>query len=692
LRRYLTLFALSTLTLNAFGQDTSVFLNQVEVKAFDFNTSISKSPVPIAIIDSTTLNLFESSSILEGLNLVSGVKMESRGAGGSRRISIRGSSLRSPFGVRNIKVYYNDLPFSEADNSTALELIDAGDINSIEVIKGPQGSFYGAGLGGTMLVSSGQIVGVKSPFLVNFSSTIGSYGYLREHVGLSKSWNKIGFSLNFTDQKLTGYRAQEGNSKEQFNAHLALKPLKNHTLSFHSIYFDGHWELPGSIDSITAATSPRESNQYSIDHNAAVYRKWFKNGAVLKGDLSPKLNYSLAFTKTNSTKLNPYGTSRFFQGLKDETLDGYATRSVLNYTTNAQSKTLNLSVGYETANDNENFEEYVNDFGKKGALKIDEKTTNSQRFVFSSLKIRDENLLVEIGLSLNSYDLELLNQLDTNGNPKQEIYNSTNVLLPHFAISYKFKHQVYAFGTVAKGISLPTLFELRTFNGGLNNSLVPENGINYELGVRKKIGKNTLIQLSGYQNDIDNAIIFANDDVGIPTYSNAGNVVFKGIELSVSGFEKINSQIVNGFSYQLTSAVQDYHFVDYVETNENSGQQTALDGNKVPGVSNNTLSAALGLINPTGLTISSGVYYYGKQALTNNNSHFADAYTLVNVSVGYSQKLLKNKMTLNAKVGVNNLFNTNYSSFYQLNAVRDKYYNPSAEINYFGNLGLSYNF
>ncbi|MFT6815884.1 MAG: iron complex outermembrane receptor protein [Sphingobacteriales bacterium] len=88
----------------------------------------------------------------------------------------------------------------------------------------------------------------------------------------------------------------------------------------------------------------------------------------------------------------------------------------------------------------------------------------------------------------------------------------------------------------------------------------------------------------------------------------------------------------------------------------------------------------------------SGVYYYGKQALTNNNSHFADAYTLVNVSIGYSQKLLKNKMALNTKVGVNNLFNTNYSSFYQLNAVRDKYYNPSAGINYYGNLGLSYNF
>ena len=79
--------------------------------------------------------------------------MEERSPG-SFRLAIRGSSLRSPFGVRNVKVYWNGIPFTDAGGNTYLNLFDFNSIANIEVIKGPGGSMYGAGTGGVVLLES----------------------------------------------------------------------------------------------------------------------------------------------------------------------------------------------------------------------------------------------------------------------------------------------------------------------------------------------------------------------------------------------------------------------------------------------------------------------------------------------------------------------------------------------------------
>ena len=79
--------------------------------------------------------------MLPAVNLVPGVRMEERSPG-SFRLSVRGSLLRSPFGVRNIKVYWNDIPFTDAGGNTYFNLVDPNSIRQIEILKGP-GSSWG---------------------------------------------------------------------------------------------------------------------------------------------------------------------------------------------------------------------------------------------------------------------------------------------------------------------------------------------------------------------------------------------------------------------------------------------------------------------------------------------------------------------------------------------------------------------
>src|SRR5690606_10740693 len=86
---------------------------------------------------------------LPAMNTVPGVRMEERSPG-SYRLSIRGSLLRSPFGIRNVKIYMDEMPLTDAGGNTYLNLADPGSIQSAEILKGPDGSLFGANSGGVI--------------------------------------------------------------------------------------------------------------------------------------------------------------------------------------------------------------------------------------------------------------------------------------------------------------------------------------------------------------------------------------------------------------------------------------------------------------------------------------------------------------------------------------------------------------
>lgn len=106
----------------------------VEITAFATRQKILESPGPVALLQNAELNRFSGSSLVSAVSTVPGVRLEER-APGSYRISIRGSTLRAPFGVRNVKVYLNNIPFTEANGNTFLNLLDPAIIGSVEILK-----------------------------------------------------------------------------------------------------------------------------------------------------------------------------------------------------------------------------------------------------------------------------------------------------------------------------------------------------------------------------------------------------------------------------------------------------------------------------------------------------------------------------------------------------------------------------
>ena len=74
-------------------------LEDVVVKGYEQNRRLSETAGAVGVVSQKKFDVFGSASVLPAINTVPGVRMEERYPG-SYRLNIRGSSLRSPFGVR----------------------------------------------------------------------------------------------------------------------------------------------------------------------------------------------------------------------------------------------------------------------------------------------------------------------------------------------------------------------------------------------------------------------------------------------------------------------------------------------------------------------------------------------------------------------------------------------------------------
>ncbi|HLO80837.1 MAG TPA: Plug domain-containing protein, partial [Chitinophagaceae bacterium] len=110
-------------SLPMIAQDSILSMSNIEVRGFETRTSQVRVPASISTITNRDLQRFSNTSLVPVFNTVAGVRMEERSPG-SYRLSIRGSLLRSPFGVRNVKVYWKDIPLTDAGGNTYLNLVD----------------------------------------------------------------------------------------------------------------------------------------------------------------------------------------------------------------------------------------------------------------------------------------------------------------------------------------------------------------------------------------------------------------------------------------------------------------------------------------------------------------------------------------------------------------------------------------
>jgi iron complex outermembrane receptor protein len=662
--------------------DTTKTLKEVVIRPYFSPQPLMRATGAIGLIDGRTLQQQSSSSLLPAVNTSPGVRMEERSPG-SYRLSIRGSLLRSPFGIRNVKIYFDEFPLTDAGGNSYLNALDLSAIGQIQILKGPQSSIYGANSGGVVLLQSAD--NIQAP-TTSLKLEGGSYGAFHEHITLNNDWNKYHLSITQAYQSSDGYRDHSAMKRKYFQIAQKLDYTSSANLQALFFYSDLNYQTPGGLTATQMATNPRASRpaagaiHSAAEQQAGILSKMLFGGISNTWQLSRHLKHVASVFSNYTDFKNPFITN--YEHRKEFTL-GF--RTYLQYEANADDINYAVNVGFEgsgTASDDDNFD---NAFGTPAAVQASDKLKASSNFAFAHLNIDlYKKLLIELSASANLYKFNY-ERLAPIAVGKQT--NSFDVqFMPRLALSYLIDPSFSLRASVSKGYSPPTLAEIRATNNIVNVNLQPESGWNYETGIRYQTLNNRLfIDLTGFYYHLNNAIVRRVNENDTEFFINSGGTKQYGLESSVMTIilPYANSRFIKGLQLRNAYTYSHFKFSNYLNgTNDYSG-------NDLTGVPKHTITSSINVQFPASLYFFLQHNYTATIPLNDANSVYAKRYNLVQAKVGYTGLKL-NKSSFEIYSGVDNLFNVKYSLGNDLNAAGGRYFNPAAGRNFYA--GLSYRF
>lgn len=651
-----------------------------------------------SLVKQDAFSLSDQSSMITGINLVPGVKMDQRGPGGSARLSVRGSLLRSTFGMRGIKTYWEDLPISSPDGTTPIELFDPWVIGSLEIAKGPAGG-SGIGTAGVFKLNGWRLNHPHFPrkwFEVNLEG--GSWGYQRMGARLHIRNPKNYYTAEYVRQRVKGYREQEANGKD------LLKLSANHSLgeklNLNSwiMAYRGYWELPGALDSLSMASDPRQAVPASVDANAGIIRDRLLGGVTLKYPLKGQERIlSGGILGQITQKENPYGTTPVTSGYKMENGGNWA--AVVRYQANSGAArpvpflrklwgpmvTTSNWFQAEWQLETNHLKDHENLAGSPGALQVDDRTNSYTGMVGAGY-----DLIFSKGWRIGTkahgqylrYNIQDLFSSDTINYSGNTTYPTQ--FLPAATLRFPLFHRMSMSFIFQTGFSPPANWEIAPPEGIRNNSLKPEKAQSFEVGYHLPLWKEKVrFDAFAYQQTTQGFIQQQRNPAGLPYFANIGKVVQRGLEAKLV-YNSDGAIMENPRKYFLLGlAVQDFRKI------ESAGSQTFQSGNRLVGVPFFSASMAGVIWLKRKFSVSINANTYSRIPLNDEFTHFAKAYTLLGSTLRYRKGLYgKGRGRLEPYLGGSNLLNMRYSSFLNLNAFGDKFYNPSPTRSFFA--GISF--
>jgi len=659
--------------------DTLQELAEVAVQGYLSRQPLLQTPASVGILTTAQLRSHTQGTLLPALNLVPGVRMEERSPG-SYRLSLRGSLLRSPFGVRNVKVYINEFPLTDAGGNTYLNLLDPTAIERVEVLRGPDGSLFGANSGGVVLLDLNGRQADSSRAALGLSG--GSFGLLHQHAGLQLAGKKSQFSFNQAYQQADGYRQHTAMQRQFWQLSERLRYGKNNSVQLLAFYSDLQYQTPGGLTLAQYEADPRQArpaagpNPGAVAQQAGIYNKTLFAGLSNELWISASLRYVTAIFGSNTNFENPFISTyetRLEQNLGIRTfLEWYGQNNA-----RIQWK---WHLGLEGQKGWQDIETFQNNGGTQGAQIAQDVLKINQLFYFSRLTTTlGKRLVAETALSLNTYRYTYAGWA-AEGNRQLAAQ-----WMPRLALSYLAAPGFSLRATLSRGYSPPGLAEVRASDNRINNTLEAETGWNREAGLRIGLWQNRLqLDASVFRYHLRQAIVRRLDDNGAEYFVNAGGTRQTGVEANLNMWIKAPDN--KGFwrGWQLNGGFTYSHFVF-------SNYQLAgndFSGNRLTGVPRRVLALSTTLLFPQHLRLFVACNATSRLPLNDANTVFADKYELLQAKLSWSGLRLK-KTTFSVFIGADNLLNQQYSLGNDLNAFVGRFYNVAAPLNFSVGVGIA---
>lgn len=620
-------------------------------------------------------NTYSSISINRTIRMVPGIYTLSEfNFSQDARISIRGNGLRSPFGIRGIKILFDDIPESTPDGQAQLDNIDLNYLQNIKVYRGSASPLFGNASGGAINFMS---ITPDRKNTMNYKLMIDSHRSKVLNYFINRTYKSINWNLSLTRQNFIGFRNHSSMVSNIFNSKIIINSTKLGIFSIHLNHLDNPYALdPGSLNEDQKSQNPLSARDENIlyDSRESVMQtkisiksnKKFKNNIISKQNIWIANRYfqnKLPFLSGGQVKLN-----RYYMGITSKYLYGFKLGN-FDY---------NFLLGFEFNNQEDKRRRFDNILGTRGSLTYNAMESFLNYGTFSQLKILIKKIIIFSGLR---YDQSLI-KLDNFENKNSNFNKDYRSFSPILGINYKPKENLNFFGNYSTHFDTPTLNEignniLIASASPININLKPQLSKSLEFGFNYNANKFDFFEIVLFTSELKNEIIpyEIKNEPGRSYYRNAGVTLRNGAEVSFSKFLSKNLSInfVNSFSY--------FKFIQY-EIGESN-----LNGNSLPLIPPFFGFFDIKWNDRNKLNASIECHLSEKFYLNDINSAETNRSYLIDFSLG--REITFQKVKIGLTIRVNNCFNNSYDSNLRLNAYGGRYFEPGPKRNY--SISLKFN-
>lgn len=666
-------------------------LTPLVVTATRDTRSIEEVPVPVSVADSTTIQSGRTAGLHEVLRLTPGVIATSRYGLDDVNLSIRGSGVRTTFGVRGVAVVVDGVPITEPDGQTRLDLVELGAARQVEVVRGPASALYGG-------TASGGVVNVisRGPAEsrgLTLRGTGGSFGFRKYDgaFGAATAEGRAGVYLSGTWTESDGFRAHNRDVIKRTNLRAEWRPGARTRLGLEASSSDLDMKIPGNLTRTEYDATPFAAEPNTVTNNYG--RRDIRWRSGLKLDQS----FPLAGREVEATAYGFYGGRELdhpiFQVVDNglhRTQAGARARIPL---TDDATDPWRLTVGADYDKLFGSQMQFTNAGGNRGAVQLDQAIDIPNVGVFSQLEGR---IAPRVGLTLGGrwdrVEYGVVNHLV----PARSASPDFTQFSPKGTLSYALGSGGSLYGSVARGFDVPTLGE-KTASAdptvGFNPALQPKRVWNYEVGVKSFVTRHLFVDASVYRQAIRGELLPRQVAIGnqtVTVYDNAGRSRHWGAEVAATA--TVSERVAVGASYTFS----DFTLLDFTGTVVNAqGQNVVTDfaGKKLPGVPKHRVAAEVRVRPVDGLSLGMTAEYQSEIFVDNANTTSGtlyvrgfgpnapvaqipfgavDGYGLIHLAASYR---LRGQTLF---VNVENLLDTRYVGSATLNSANGRFYSTGA--------------
>ncbi len=531
-----------------FGQDTSYTnLTTIVVSANKLSEKRIESPVAISVLSPKIINEAKAQRIDYLLNKVSGVYMPT--IGNEQHMM----AIRQPISLKGLYLFLEDgMPIRTSGlySSNALIEINASNIQSIEILKGPASALYGAeAIGGVVNFLSTPIPSKK---VLTFSSQVNNGGFKRAEAFYGTPTRSGGWLINssFTDQK-NGLIDYSDYSKKTISLRRDFK-FKTKWTGYQTLnYIDYCTQMVGFVDSIYFAEKKLSSQQSFTFRqiNALRFRQnlaysWNTNSITTlnlmyrNNTMDQNPTYAIAST-SNPTKFKGQVNSNHFdayvldvqhqwnlKALKSKLIvGGYWDRTKQNLIANYIDIFKDTAIGKYTKFNYPAKDSLVTSYATQ---------INNKAIYFNFITNLSKSLHWNMALRYDDFEYQFSNRLKY-GTPSSN--NHFTNWAPKLGLTYNQK--IWGgYLNYSEGFVPPQITEI--YNTVRVPYLLPQLFSNMEIGAWYQLPK-FYTEFSIYQLNGKNEIISVRQSDGVNLNQNSGSTRHIGIEYQIK--YKINKQL-----------------------------------------------------------------------------------------------------------------------------------------------------